>query len=104
MRKVLYKKTLKKELALVFIDIDSNINFEAYRTQLIAIDDYLMRYKFNFNRVVYSTILKIEYSDPALKLTRDNIIKWETIIAVSKPKNRRLIKIGRKESKKKLNK
>ena len=39
------------------------------------IDDYLMWYKSNFNGVVYSVILKIKYSDPVLKLIRDDIIK-----------------------------
>ena len=30
-KKVLYKKILKKELALISMDIDNNANFEVYR-------------------------------------------------------------------------
>ena len=31
MRKALCEKALKKELTLIFIDIDNNISFEVYR-------------------------------------------------------------------------
>ena len=34
-----------------------------------------MWYKFNFNKIVYSTILKIEYSDSVLKSIKDNIME-----------------------------
>ena len=66
---------MKKKLVLISMDIDSNVNFKVYRTQLIIIDDYLMWYKSNFNRIIYNIILKIEYSGPVLKLTGGNIIK-----------------------------
>ena len=74
-KKILYKKILKKELVLIFINIDNNISFKVYKTQFIIINDRLMWYKFNFNGVVYSAILKTEYSDPALKSTRNDIIE-----------------------------
>ena len=96
-KKALYEKILKKELILVFINIDNNTNFKAYRTQLIAIDDRLTQYKFNFNKIVYSAILKIKYSDPVLKSIEDNIIKWETIIIVSKPRNQKTYKNQKKK-------
>ena len=74
-KKVLYKKILKKELALTSIDIDSNANFEAYKTQLIMINDCLIWYKSNFNKITYSTTLKIEYSGLALESTGGDIME-----------------------------
>ena len=41
-KKALYKKALKKKLALISMDIDSNTSFEIYKIQLITINDYLM--------------------------------------------------------------
>ena len=75
MKKALYEKTLKKELVLIFMNIDSNASFKVYKTQFIVINDYLTQYKFNFNEIVYSAILKTEYSGPALESIGNNIMK-----------------------------
>ena len=99
-KKILYKKILKKELVLISMSIDSNISFKAYKTQFITIDDHLMWYKFNFNGVIYNTILKTEYSGPALKSTRNDIIEWEITIIISKLRNQKTYKNQKKKKKK----
>ena len=100
-KKVLYEKALKKELALVFMGIDNNVSFEAYRIQLIVINDHLTQYKSNFNEIVYSIILKTEYFGPVLESTGDNIMEWEIIIIISKPKNQKIYENWKKKKQKK---
>ena len=68
---------------MVVLNIDNTGIFEAYKTQLIIINDCIIRYNINYKGFSFKTLLKSEIINFIVELVKKDIMDWEVIVVIS---------------------